>query len=438
MIGFRHLCAFAYSSRVDIPDSLKTFSELTKRLLNKYLLDQMLTNITVNDNKIKEPETKLVVEILKPICEKLVKDIELSYFTWNAETRNELSEILMEQINLVLGEGEGFYTKSIEEFKYKTYENELVVDGVFVKIINIDPYMRIADPFSFICAAIKELDKQDLQKLTPEATSRLDCIMDAANNVAVYQKGFELGVIPTDTNKGLCKLLLIEPVENLERMTAYAFSMIMESCKQMKQALALLEINEFVRPMLFHLGKLTNETMVRRFMACLEIINTHRECDILLINKGVIVVLFKIILHENVPRPYKVAAFKVVQTSLARQKAEIKKFEHLIPSIVLERIVDQLTIKEDDWIDILNSDKVDVYLMWDKTLRDKICQFLQEEVNKIEQWVKSEEQPLWVDISKDPKIQEYINKGEIVVSDILLNKYISYPCVKIRVHLLFT
>jgi hypothetical protein len=74
--------------------------------------------------------------------------------------------------------------------------------------------------------------------------------------------------------------------------------------------------------------------------------------------------------------------------------------------------------------------------MWDKALRDKISQFLQEQVSKIEQWAKSEEQTLWPSIPKEPKIQDYVNKGEMVLSDILLSKYISFPCVKIRVHLL--
>lgn len=431
-MAFRHLCAFAHISKSEIPNSLKIFGELTKRILNKYLLDQILAEISVADDQIKEPETKAVVEVLKPVCEKLVKDIELSYFTWNAETRKELSAILVAQIELIRGGGEKFYSKELEEFEYKAYKNELVVDGVFVKIINRDPYMRIADPFSFICASVKELAKQDFNNLNPEAISRLEHIMDAANNVAVYQKGFELGAIPQEINLGLCKLLTTEPAKDLDRLTGYAFSMLIESAKQPRQALALLELNEFVRPLLFHLGKLTDETMTRRFMACLEVINGHRDCDTLLIDKGVVVVLLRLVFGESFPRPYRVAAFKVVQTSLARQKSDIGKFEHLVPLIVLERIADQLTIDESDWVDILSTDKADIYLVWNKALRDKINQFLQEEVNKVEEWAESG-QGFWREMPREPKIQEYVNKGEMVLSDILLSRYIAFPCVKIRV-----
>ena len=432
---FRRLCGPAYKGKSD--ETLKSFGEVAKKLLSKYIMNQILLDMEVAGEIIKGPGTKTVVGTLQPTCEKLARDIELPYFIWNSETRKELALALQEQISAVVsksGDAPPCYVKAIAEFEYASYKNELIVDGVFVKMINKDPYMRVEDPFSFITAAIQELDKAS-------DVSKIVSLLDAINNLVVYQKGFELGILSQAAIKALCRFIQCGPPEDSkswERVLNYGFGVFIEACKEVKQVLGLMESNDFCRALLAPLCSMKNDFLVKRVMGCLEGVVANRDCDAYLMNKGFIIVLLRIVFDESCPKPHRLASFKIIQAVLIRQRAEDKAsyFACFVPKHILERIMDlncTSPSEEESAINSLLSDHADIYLTWNGELRTRTKEILGEECKKVEGWTMDSAQPLWIEIPKEPIIELYINKGEVVVCDVVLSRYISSPAAKLKV-----
>ncbi len=310
MLTFRHMCGFALKSKTST-EPLKTFGELAKRLLNKYLLGQVLADLEVSGETIRGQGTKSVLGSLQQICEKLARDIELPYFLWNAETRKELVQVLHDQISLVLGNSgtEVSYSKALSEFEYTAYHSELVVDGVFVKMINKDPYMRIEDPFGFICAAIQELDRslaaKDLEQ-NPTEQTKVTSLLDAVNNLVVYQKGCELGILPQSAVKTLCRFVQFSEVpKSLEHICSYAFAVLAEASRESKQVPVLMGCDDFARAMLLPLCRMNSDFLVKRVFACLEEVANSRDSDSALISRGLVIVLLRVLFDPDCANPYR-------------------------------------------------------------------------------------------------------------------------------------
>ncbi len=443
---FRNLCGLTFRNKSPAAEPLKTFGELSKRLLSKYIMNQVMLDLAVSEDKVKGAGMKSLVGTLQPTCEKLARDIELPYFIWNAETRKEMAQVLEKQVALVLSKArvdDEYFTKALAEFEYAAYRNELIVDGVFVKMINKDPYMRVEEPFDFIIAAVQELDKslaavKDLEQNKPEL-DKVVSLLDAINNLVIYQKGFELGSLPQPAVKTLCKFVPFTEVlsKPAEQVCSYVFSIFLEAAKEPKQVLSLVDCEDFCKTLLHILCNPTkNDFLVKRAMGCLE--GIAGGCDQTLMSRGFVVVLLRILFDEACPKPHRVGSFRVVQGVLSRQRADDKAsyFACFVPKHMLERITEQSGANEEDSAASLLKDQADIYLTWNAELRAKTMEALLAETKKVEEWATEPGRPVWIDIPKEPVIEQYVNRGEVVVAEVVLSRYISFPVAKLKVPLL--
>ena len=438
----RHLCSNFIDLKSEIAEPLKSYGEAIKVILGEYILLMIVDNLEVVGHRIKEGSNKYLLEMLSKINEKLWKNIEHPQWIWNESTRLELNKTIKEQIEFYHSNAELSPSNCVSillKHQYSAHKDEIIVDGMFARILNKDPYMRMDHPSRIMKAIILEIDKFSVQELeaNPHLLPRTISLLEALNNIFVYQKGLELYTLTTANIKALCKFL--NPAEDIipkerEKIYDFIFSIIIEISKDSKAAMILISTVEFTKISLIILTRFNNEYLFKRIFVCFESIISIPEADDIFINSGLILIFFKIALDEKIERKFRISFFKYAQIILGRRKYEGKIIAllNVIPKSFLDNIIEQTTCKAENWIDYIDKESCDLNLIWDKEIKNQIFLALDTEQKKInEDLAQNQDKVIW----KEPVnsyISAYVNKGEIVVSDVILRVYINNPYVRIK------
>lgn len=442
LVTLRHLCCFATHLKNELIEPLKTYGETIKVILGEYIILMIVDSLEVVAHRIKERAAKPLLEMLTKINEKLWKNIEHPQWIWNESTRTELNKAIKEQLE--------FYHTTTEinnnncmsilaKLQYTAHKDEIIVDGMFARILNKDPYMRLDYPSRIMKAIIQEIDRFSVPELEkyPYLLPRTNSLLEALNNIFVYQKGLELHTLTTANIRALCKFLNAAEdkiPKDREKIYDYIFSIIIEISKENKAALVLISAVEFQRLSLYILTRFSNEYLYKRIFVCLESIITIPEADEILINSGLIVIFLKLAFDEKIDRKFRTSFYKYVQLILTRRKFEgkLNAIPFIIPKSILDTIIEQPSIKPENWIEFIDKDFCDLNLIWDKEIRARVNLALEAEKKKIEEDLKLNQDVISWKEPVSSYIIAFVNKGEIVVSDIILRVYINTPYVRIK------
>lgn len=115
---------------------------------------------------------------------------ETPYFLWNNISRSELRDFLAR--NSEICRDAGPHTElpplSCEGFEYSAHSKELIIDGVFVRVYNLQPQFAIEEPMSFFQAMIDFVQKALIDAEVggdSEALKRTGMIMEAMQNLII-------------------------------------------------------------------------------------------------------------------------------------------------------------------------------------------------------------------------------------------------------------
>ena len=442
LVTLRHLCGFSIHLKNDLMEPLKTYGEAIKVIFGEYIILMIIDSLEVIAHRIKERSNKPLLDLLAKINEKLWKDIEHPQWIWNESTRTELNKAIKEQLEYHHTNTEinnSNCMSVLAKLQYTAHKDEIIVDGMFARILNKDPYMRLDYPSRIMKAIIQEIDRFSVQELETYSylLPKTISLLEALNNIFVYQKGLDLHTLTTANIKALCKFL--NPAEDKipkdrEKIYDFIFSIIIEISKDIKAAIILMSSIEYQRLSLYILTKFSNEYLYKRIFVCLESIINIPEVDEILINTGLIVVFLKLAFDEKIDRKFRTSFYKYFQIILSRRKYEgkINSIQYIIPKSILDGIIEPPSIKPENWIEYIDREFCDLNLIWDKEIRSRVNLALEAERKKIEESLKlSQDIIVW----KEPEtsyISAFINKGEIVVSDVILRVFINTPHVRIK------
>ena len=441
---FRHLAGFVQQIKTEIEEPLKSFGTVVQKMFCDHILRLIISGMEVVAHRIKESPLKVNTDALQQVLEKLDKNMEHPECLWTESTRKELRQAIKDQIEFYHTApeiNEKNFACVLEKLDYSAYQNEIIIGGVFIRLLNKDPYMHFTNPTRIMRELIHELGLVDISKLGSDEAllARTVAISEALNNIIVYQKGLELHAITQESVKVLCSYL--DPgtdaiPKHREAIYTNVLSILLELTKDNKQTVNIVTTAEFLRVALSALIKLNNEYVTKRVVACLENVVSQSECDEAVVNSGLLLVFLKHAFNTGTERRYRQLFFSFAQTVFARTKLAGKAaaVQLLIPRPLLEKFIDDQDKKAEDWIDYIDNERKEVILIWSKPLRVKVNSALEAEVGQISAAAaqKSGSPVLWNE-PKESYISGEVNKGEIVVNDIVMSVYISCPYVKIKV-----
>ncbi len=433
-----------------IEEPLRTFAGVVQKMFCDHILRQMVSGLEVVAHRVKETPLKASTDGLIQLLEKLDKNMEHPECLWTESTRNELRKAARDQLEFYHNESATVDEKNfvcvLEKLEYSAYKSEIIIGGVFIRLLNKDPYMHFTNPTRIMRELVQELGRVDVANLDGDESllARTVALSEALNNIIVYQKGLELNAITQESVKVLCGYL--DPgtdavPKGREAIYTNVLSILLELTKDSKQTVNIVRTPEFVRVAINALAKLSNEFVTKRVMACMENIvvpdvTLRLESDSSLVESGLLLVFLKHAFNQAADKRYRQLFFGFVQTVLIRTRLEGRAgaVQKMVPRPLLERVVEEQERKADDWIDYIDGERREVMLVWNKPLHEKVCGALESEVGKIlaEAGKKSSDPLVWQE-PKESYIESEVNKGEIVVGDIVLSVYIRCPYVRIKV-----
>jgi len=459
LITFRHLAAFGIQIKTGLPEPLLTFSKIIQKLICDYIMRLIVNNIEVVAHRIKEPNLKTITEILEQSIEKLQKNIEHPECLWNESTRLELSNSIKLQLEfyhnnpLSQNSSETKFAEILEKLEYTAYNEEIIVGGVFIKLLNKDPYMNFSKPTATMKDIIQELSTIEKARLSEENSIILNktiALFEALNNIIVYQKGLDLNAIIQTDIKIICSFL--DPFsdvipKNLEPIYNHLLGILLELTKDHKQTSNIISTFSFIKLLLNISATQKNEFVLKRIMVCLENIIGQQDCDAILVKSGLLIMFLKNAIDRNTDKKYRLPFFGFALTILGRNGLDadyFKKIQNVVPKQLLEILLQEKNLKNDeikieDLLNYLDNEHREICLIWNTELYIKTIEALKNEAEKILENIKkidSETEPKW-EPPVESYIAPYINKGEIVIQEIVLSVYNKNPFVKIMVFFYF-
>ena len=106
---------------------------------------------------------------------------------------------------------------------------------------------------------------------------------------------------------------------------------------------------------------------------------------------------------------------------------------YLAPRQLLEKIIESPEKRLEDWISYIDKEAKELTLIWNNELHSKVWEGFGLEILKLKKSLESKEQPIVWKGPTESFILPYLNKGEIVVNDIVLGIYIRSPFIKFKV-----
>lgn len=444
MISFRHLCCFSTHLVSELVCELKVFGKAIINALSEHIVCMFSENLELEGTKLKEYSLKVIQEIIHPIIEKTEKDIEHPQCIWNESTRHEFKNCIKRQLEYYHKNFKEKTYQIIEEFtslKYSSYENEDRVDGVFIRILNSHPYMKITNPSRIACGFFLEIEKVDQNDLSTshDLLIRAISLFESLSNIIVYQKQLDISILNEHNIKVLCNFLdsrfdLLPKWK--ETVHNFIWNIIMEMSKTAKQVFQLSSSTSFKRTILLKLNQLNNDSQTSTILSCLENFVSQPDCDEILFISGFLINFLRHSFNEKMERKFRWTFLRFSQTLLSRMVKKMNKImlTNILPKFFIDLLIEEPPRKQEDLTNIFDLEHFNtVELIWCKELKEKVIQALDLEWNNIEnQLMKEEKIVLW----KEPA-ESYIsnieNKGEIVISGVILGVFMQNPFIKLKV-----
>jgi len=437
ILTFRHLAAFTTQINVENIEPLNKFGKMIQTFLCEYILRLLLPNVEVVTNKIKEPSKKITIDLIIQAMEKLDKDIDHPECLWNESTRKELYDAVKSQYEFyhtTKDINESNFANILSSLKYTAHKEEIKVGGLFIRLINKDPYMKFINPTGTIRNIMKTSLKSEM--VDNDSLNITKALLGALYNIIIFQKGIDLNVIDKEDIKTLCDFIdpTVDEIPN-ERIAIYniVFDILAELTKYPRQTLNIIQCKGFVKLAFYQLRHHKNVYLQRAVIVCMENIIQQAECNDDIVNSGLLLIFLSNGLNRGVEKPYRIAQFRYAQGILAQKsESRLKSLGMIIPKILLEQFAEKDYKTSSEWIEYLDEDRQEILYIWDKELRECVIKGLEAEIAKAESKVMNEELIPW-EPPKESYISGRFNKGETVVGDVILTMFIRNPYVKIRV-----
>lgn len=442
----RHLCGFIAHIKADVKEPLKTYGKAIKNIFSDHIFNMLVDNLEVVAHRIKEPGPKTILECIQIAVDKLGKEIEHPQCIWNASTREELKAAFKEQLE-VYHKNPAAVTEEnclsiLKELKYTAHKDEVIIRRVFIRILNKDPYMSITNPSELIISLIKEMAKITLQDIEADTQlcTRAVSLFESLSNILFYQKGIDLKLFTQNRIQVLCNFIIQDTekiAKYLEKINHNVWSVLIEISKESRQAIALILTIKFQKIALYILTKLTNETLIKNILCCFDNIINQKESDEILLNFGFLIIFLNYAFDKSCEKKYRHSFIKYSQILLIRAKLEgnIGILYNIIPQSLLEHITDEPVTKSEELLEFLDTEHTDLYLIWNKEINAKVIEALLAEKRKIEDALSNNKE-LIVEMWKPPSISyisDIVNRGEIVISGIIISEYIKSPNIRFKV-----
>lgn len=434
ILTFRHLAAFTVQISTEATEPLHTFGRVLQTLLSDYVLRVLLQDVEVVAHRIKEKNVKSALESAALTMDKLEKDIENPECLWNESTRAEFRNAVKAQYEYYHKEeqaDESSFASILGALEYSAYKEEIKVGGVFIRLINKDPYMKFANPTGAMKSILKALAKASDGDL--ETTKAL---VEALHNIVMYHKGRELGRIEREDVKTLCDFVdptAEETPREVATMWDHVLTVLVELTKDHKQTINLIQCRGFVKLAFYQLVHRRNVDMQNVVMHCMENIISQPECDAEIISNGFLLVFLGNGINRAVDRVYRSAQFRYAQQILARNPPQrIAELAMIVPRVLLEQFAEKNYRTAGEWIDYLDGERQEICYMWDTALYECVMKGFREETQRTELKVMADASAAW-ETPKQSYISAQFNKGEIVVGDVVISMFVRNPYVKIRV-----
>eukprot|EP01022_Parablepharisma_sp_SALTPOND_P025747 TRINITY_DN605_c0_g1_i2.p2 TRINITY_DN605_c0_g1~~TRINITY_DN605_c0_g1_i2.p2 ORF type:complete len:663 (+),score=76.01 TRINITY_DN605_c0_g1_i2:4061-6049(+) len=436
----RYSCGFSLKMKGSI-DVFDTFEPTLSKLMSKHVFNQLVSGIEIVGLRIKEPPVTEVLVMLRQILEKLNKEIEHPNFLWTKESHNELKAALRDHLATVFKMPEmtkdNFMGKLVN-FEYKSYEGEIMIDSVFVRVINKDPYMPLDNVAEFFKAALIELSKVNPLEKDERLLHKTLMIVEALDNVAVYQKGIEQIGLSMDHVEILLKFVTPPAITlrpGLEIIRSHVFSIFVEASKESKCVSTMLQNPDFTLAVLYHLCNIPNTPVAHLTLTIVQGLSRHSNATGALIAYGYVIGLLAIAFDDNIDKKYRTKAVEILVKVLIQGKSEPKHniLNDYVPHYILEQLTERWSKEAEEVLYFIDHDHRDAYIIWNSVLRARTKEILKDEAKKISVTIEKGYKIPWADMKKEYSINKYVNEGEVVVEGVVLSNFIKFPAIKLKV-----
>ena len=422
---------------------MKVFGKGIINAISEHIISLFAENLEIEETRLKEHTLKVLQDIIHPIIEKMDRDIEHPQCIWNSSIRQELKDCIKRQLEYYHKNNKEKDYKLIHEFlslQYSSYKNEDRVDGVFVKILNSHPYMKIVNPSRIACSFFKEIENVEQKELSlnNDLLTRTISLFEALSNIIVYQKHIDISILKEHNIQVLCDFLdsrfdLLPKWK--DTVHNFIWSIIIEMSKLPKQVTLLSSTIDFNRTILLKLNQQNNENQINIILSCLENFISQPDCDELFITHGFLINFLKHSFNDKMEKKLRFIFLRFSQIILCRmaKKANQILFTNILPRSFIDFLIEEPPRKQEDLLNVFDFENKTIELIWSKELKEKVMEGLDLEWNNIEnQLLKGKKFILW----KEPAvsyISDIENRGEIVVSGVILSIYIQNPWTKLKV-----
>lgn len=437
-LTFRHLAAFAVELSESV-EPLDRFKRVIEKFLCEYMLRQLLQKIEVAAHKIKEPGRKSTIESIVATMDKLEKDIEHPECLWNESTRKEFHDAVIAQYEFYHREenvDESNFVNILNDLEYTAYKEEVKVGGIFIRLVNKDPYRELADPTKAVKSVFQALSNVPMD--TPEAVLKTKVLLQALHNMILCQKRIDFNPITQEDITTLCSFIdptAEESTSDGADIYNFVLGILVELTKYHRQTMNIIQCRGFLRLAFSQLAHQKDGRSQKTVMACMENVILQSECDPTVLRSGLLLVFLSNGIDRRVNRASRVAQLRFAQEVLARnseKKPEIEGLRQMVPKVLLDQLTEKNYKTTGEWIEYLDGEKKEIYYTWNEELYSHVMKGFEEEIRKVEAQVMAEENVAW-EPPKESYIGEVLNKGELVVEGVVVSMFVRNPYVNIRV-----
>ena len=319
------------------------FGKIIKALISDYVIQVLIADIDgsagvrIKEAAIYEPFR----ELIKVVIERLSKDMEHPYFIWNADTRSQFVATVNDRIEFHLNNSailDSSFSSFFSGFRYKSYEKEIIVEGVFLRLLNKDPYMRLMEPAKFLASLAKEVSQVKLEDIlkNEELANRLSYLMESMANMIIYQKGMDLNIVSGELINHLCGWLSLEQsekpsnIKGLETIHKSIYGILSEIAKDTRYSGKVLcspKFRQYSLSILIQKSSIASSSplsnLTKMLLGIFESSNS-RDNDDAIVSQGYLVLFFLQIFATELDKKQRATLFKIIQEVLKRNKLDGK------------------------------------------------------------------------------------------------------------------
>jgi len=398
-------------NKIETPEKLvlANFHDCVMNVLGKHILQLLLMDyyepVSIPDEKDKVN----ILAFLKVYSTSLQDPATL----WTNETRQELKNLLINQLFEINNSHGKSYLNLIETFKYSLHVKQLIINEIFISLYNKSPEWKLVNPPQFLLKTMRSISDlwQNLHDLNkdPELTnkkSELSLVLFnlseatiAVSKVIVYH-GFEDVLL---SEESLTQLGFLLSDKKLDRVNPSDLTDLKSTCldifltlsKKLSGSLKILENASILQHMIELLRNNTKESSIlnQKIVRIIEKIAEEDSFRRALINYGFFVFILESCLKTELhPFVYRKEAFGFVIRVIKNLQVNHllnKLILTLFPHHVQEKIYGNQ--KADDVLNLIDTGYDTPKAMWTQLMRHEVLLLLTIEADQIENnWRKFE------------------------------------------------